>query len=155
MCVDSDSAPIHRHHITHQDLEPRNIVKSVTGWLRVVDFKLSDRSHWCVLQDCEKLQGFAWEMKGEPLRDVSWHLWLIPATVAAMALIITCLVGQCCAWHEQVLFLFNSLISHTLGSYFAITLLSYLISEIQPIYEKWPKVENYLGIAPEILDILG
>ena len=60
---------------------------SATGQLRVVDFELSDRSHQCVPQDCEELQDLAWEVKGVPLRDVSQHLWLIPAVVAVIALV--------------------------------------------------------------------
>jgi hypothetical protein len=60
---------------------------SVTGQLRVVDFELSDRSHWCVPRDCEELQGFAWEVKGGPLRDVSRHLWLAAAVAGVIALV--------------------------------------------------------------------
>ena len=83
----SHVSAIHRRHVAHQDLEPRNIVKSATGRLSVVDFELSDRSHQCVPQDCEELQDLAWEVKGVPLRDVSQHLWLIPAVVAAIVLV--------------------------------------------------------------------
>ena len=32
----------------------------------------------------------------------------------------TCLVGQCFAWHERVLFMFNDLTSHILGGHFAV-----------------------------------
>jgi hypothetical protein len=66
---------------------------STSGQLRVVDFELSDRFHQCVPQDCEELQGLAWETKGGPLKDVSHlqsnrHLWFLPAMVAGgMALV--------------------------------------------------------------------
>jgi serine/threonine protein kinase len=89
----SHVSAIHRRHVCHQDLEPRNVVMSASGQLRVVDFELSDRSHQCVPQDCEELQGLAWETKGGPLRDVTPNrqLWFA-ATVAGVIALVYLLV---------------------------------------------------------------
>ena len=81
---------IHRRNVCHQDLEPRNIVMSMSGQLRVVDFELSDRFHKCVPQDCHKLQDLVWETQGSPLKDVSrlgsnGHVWLLSAMLAGMS----------------------------------------------------------------------
>jgi serine/threonine protein kinase len=79
----SHVSAIHHRHVSHQDLELRNIIMSVTGQLRVVDFELSDRFHQCIPQDCEELQDLAWESKRESPRQ----MWLIPALVAGTALV--------------------------------------------------------------------
>jgi serine/threonine protein kinase len=87
---------IHRRHVCHQDLEPRNIVMSTSGQLRVVDFELSDRFHKCVPHDCHELQGLAWETQGTALKDVpplgsytansgDRHPWLLSAMVTGMS----------------------------------------------------------------------
>jgi serine/threonine protein kinase len=88
----SHASEIHRRHVCRQDLEPRNIVMSATGRLRVIDFELSDRSHPCFPQDCEELQGLAWETKGGPLKDVapnrqSWLAAMVAGVIAVVYLL--------------------------------------------------------------------
>jgi serine/threonine protein kinase len=81
---------IHRRNVCHQDLEPRNIVMSTSGQLRVVDFELSDRFHKCIPHDCHELQGLSWETQGSLLNDVApnRHIWLLSAIVALMVVLV-------------------------------------------------------------------
>jgi tRNA A-37 threonylcarbamoyl transferase component Bud32 len=58
----SHVSKIHCRNVCHHDLEPRNVVMSSSGQLRVVDFELSDRFHKCDRQDCHELQGLASEI---------------------------------------------------------------------------------------------
>jgi hypothetical protein len=89
-CLLSHVCKIHCRNVCHQDLEPRNIVMSTSGHLRVVDFELSDRFHKCVPHDCHELQGLAWETQGSLLNDVASnrHIWLLSAMVVLMVVLV-------------------------------------------------------------------
>ena len=90
---------IHRHNVCQQDLEPRNIVMSTSGQLRVVDFGLSDRFHQCIPQDCHELKGLASAIQGTSLNNVSHpgshtanptnrHAWLLSAGMSSVMILI-------------------------------------------------------------------
>jgi tRNA A-37 threonylcarbamoyl transferase component Bud32 len=52
----SHVAEIHRRKVSHEDLEPRNVVASETEQLTIIDFELSNISHTCQKSRCSELQ---------------------------------------------------------------------------------------------------
>ena len=106
---------IHRHNVCQQDLEPRNIVMSKLGQLRVVDFGLSDRFHRCIPQDCHELKGLASAIQGTSLNNVSHpgshtanptnrHVWLLSAGMSSVMILIYLLQAEYSVngFHEQL-----------------------------------------------------
>ena len=52
---------MHDMGVTHDDLEPRNIVVDSSGDLRLIDFELASVDHECS-QSCDELLGLKMEL---------------------------------------------------------------------------------------------
>ena len=78
------AALIHKLHVSHNDLEERNIVISSDKSLRIIDFERSDCNHVCTISNCRELSTLANSL-GVNVNQVTqpqllffllWHHWL-------------------------------------------------------------------------------